>query len=72
MASEPYDPDLLTSPGDGSQVYPYAEPGPTDVETQAELPDWQAAMTQWIQANQTLAMALGFGLGVFLGVMMRD
>lgn len=25
----------------------------------------------WVEANQTLATALSFGVGVFIGVMMR-
>lgn len=61
-----------SAPLDESPMYPYAEPGPSDVEEELDLADWQVQVTDWIRSNQNLAMVLGFGFGVFMGVMMRD
>lgn len=67
------DRDVFTSsPVEDSATYPYAEPGPSDTDEDLDLPDWQAQLTDWIRSNQTLAMVAGFGIGVFIGVMMRD
>ena len=37
-----------------------------------DVPEWQQLITGWVRENQILAMAGGFALGVFLGVLMRD
>lgn len=37
-----------------------------------DVPQWQQVITEWLRDNQVLAMAGGFALGVFLGVLMRD
>lgn len=83
MADIYNDPGHVDLPGAGAETpsgtaYRETEvppPGPVVRKSVADLgdmPAWQRTLTEWVRENQILAMASGFAIGVFIGVLMRD
>lgn len=80
MADLYSDPNSLSAPASTPKetVYADVEPpmekadGLSSPAASADIPEWQQVITDWVRENQILAMAGGFALGVFMGVLLRD